>query len=51
MADEKAKKVKEENKIIEGFQLGLGIYVAFLAGTVILGILTTLIWWLFMVTR
>ena len=47
MADEKVKtKTVKESKVIEGFKFGFGVYVAFLTGTVILGLLTSVIWWL-----
>ena len=52
MAEKKEeKKVERTNKVLEGFQFGFGLYVAFLAGTVVLGLLTSLIWWLLLVTR
>jgi len=41
----------KENKVIAGFKYGFGIYIAFLTGTVILGLLTSLIWWIFLVSR
>jgi hypothetical protein len=52
MAEKKEeKKSVGESKVIEGFKLGFGFYVAFLTGTVILGILTSLIWWLLLAIR
>lgn len=52
MAEKKEEnKVASENKMIEGFQFGFGLFVAFLTGTVLLGLLTSLIWWLLLVTR
>jgi hypothetical protein len=54
MAKEETKEVKvtkTESKIIEGFKFGFGLYVAFLTGTVILGLLTAAIWFIMLATR
>jgi hypothetical protein len=52
MAEKKEeKKAVVESKILEGFKFGFGLYIAFLTGTVILGVLTSLIWWLLLLTR
>jgi hypothetical protein len=54
MAKEETKEVKgkgQDNKMIEGFKFGFGLYVAFLTGTVILGLLTAAIWFIMLATR